>query len=834
MSFQSGQFEPSKGVVGLPADAAVLSRPINWFEIGDTEHLVQFYEGDSFLIESVADFLTGGFAKGEGAIVVATENHLRGLEACLVHRGLDVASLIASGQFTCFCAEDVLSQLLRDDQISHEELLSQFQERLVAARAGGRKVRVFGEMVALLWAQGRTKAAMQLEELWSGLQETHSFPLFCAYPMSGFGKQSFFQPLSAVCAAHTRVLPAESYTTLNDSDERLRAVVLLQQQARALEGEVIEHRKTESRLQLVKEELETQVEDLRRLHEISLRLTCTLDMDSVLREVLTASLEVQNTKMGLLSMVTPTGDGLVVKHSVGFSEDFLRKIEFVPAGQGGCGAALQRKQRVVIEDVEVDPVTLPYVDAARKAGFRAVHCTPLITRAGTIIGVLSAHFAESKAPTEREVRLMDLYARMASDIIENAQLHHRVQQELERSEKALTRTEIARSEAESANRMKDEFLATVSHELRTPLNAIIGWSHMLRHGQLDQRNTERAFETIERNAKAQAQLVEDILDVSRIITGQLKLKIGVVDAAAVITAALDAVQLAADSKGIQLEVTLDRSARHILGDAARLQQVVWNLLSNAIKFTPTNGRVAVRLERREANVQIKVSDTGKGITREFLPSVFDRFRQADATSTREHGGLGLGLSIVRHFVELHGGTVEASSEGEDRGAMFTITLPSLGTNTAEVIPAPKPISLGQSRVRFAAVPMLTGKRVLLVDDDRDTLQVLEVMLGQHEAQIQLAASAAEALEVLQWYQPDVLVFDLEMPGEDGYSLIRRIRGNQTPNGNLAPAIALTAHVRVEERARALSAGFNLFVPKPVEGDELVVAILNLADAGLAV
>jgi len=241
----------------------------------------------------------------------------------------------------------------------------------------------------------------------------------------------------------------------------------------------------------------------------------------------------------------------------------------------------------------------------------------------------------------------------------------------------------------------------------------------------------------------------------------------------------------------------------------------------------------VRLERQESNVQIKVSDNGKGITREFLPSVFDRFRQADATSTREHGGLGLGLSIVRHFVELHGGTVAASSEGEDRGATFTITLPSLGTNTAEVIPAAKPVSLVQSRLRLAAAPMLTGKRVLLVDDDRDTLQVLEVLLGLHEAQIELAASAAEALEVLQWYQPDVLVFDLEMPGEDGYSLIRRIRGNQTPNGNLVPAIALTAHVRVEERARALSAGFNLFVPKPVEGDELVVAISNLADAGLA-
>src|SRR5262249_32318110 len=234
---------------------------------------------------------------------------------------------------------------------------------------------------------------------------------------------------------------------------------------------------------------------------------------------------------------------------------------------------------------------------------------------------------------------------------------------------------------------------------------------------------------------------------------------------------------AADSKGIKLEVILDRAARHVLGDAGRLQQVVWNLLSNAIKFTPHHGRVTVRLERQDANVQIKVSDTGKGIASEFLPSVFDRFRQGDATSTRQHGGLGLGLSIVRHFVELHGGTVEATSHGENQGATFTITLPALADKAGKVVPALKPTSFAESRGRFAVTPMLTGKRVLLVDDDADTLQVLEVMLGQHEADVQLAASAAEAVEALQWYQPDVMVFDLEMPGEDGYSLIHRIRAH---------------------------------------------------------
>jgi signal transduction histidine kinase/ActR/RegA family two-component response regulator len=810
----------------------MLSRSINWVQLGDTEHFVQFYERDGFLLDSLADFLATGFNSAEAGIVIATKSHLQGLELRLAQRGVEVQALVATGQFICFTAEEVLRDLRVEGLISSERVTATFDATLVKAGQGGRKVRVFGELVTLVWNEGNFQLAIQLEQLWSDLQKRHPFSLYCAYPMSGLGKQSLFGPLAEVCAAHSRVIPGESYTTLNDSDDRLRAVALLQQRARTLEYEISEHAKTEERLKLVKEELETQVEDLRRLHEISLRLTSTLDIDSVLKEVLKASLEVQGTNKGLLSMSTPAGDGLGVQISSGFDDDFLKQIEFVPAGAGGCGTAFQRKQRVVIENVELDPVIAPYGEAARQAGFRAVHCTPLTTREGEIIGVLSAHFSEPKAPTEREVRFMDLYARMAADIIENARLHHQVQQALEKSEKALTRAQIARSEAESANRMKDEFLATVSHELRTPLNAIIGWSHMLRNGRLDQPTTGRAFEIIERNAKAQAQLVEDILDVSRIITGQLTLKIGLVDAAAVINAALDSVQLAADSKCIQLEATLDPSARHILGDAARLQQVVWNLLSNAIKFTPNNGRVTVRLERANSSVQIKVSDTGKGITGDFLPSVFDRFRQADATSTRLHGGLGLGLSIVRHLVELHGGAVQASSEGEDRGATFTIILPWVGGNEGERLQHAKSFSTRVSGVQIQASPMLAGKKVLLVDDDSDTLQVLALMMGQHEAQVQLTASAAEALETLKWYQPDVMVLDLEMPGEDGYSLIRRIRANGTPNGNLIPAVALTGHVRIEDRARALSAGFNMFVPKPVEGDELVLAISNLVDAGL--
>ena len=378
--------------------------------------------------------------------------------------------------------------------------------------------------------------------------------------------------------------------------------------------------------------------------------------------------------------------------------------------------------------------------------------------------------------------------------------------------------------------MKDEFLATVSHEIRTPLNAIIGWSHLLRSGRLDKATTERAIETIDRNAKSQAQLIEDILDVSRMITGKLRLNNEPVDISSVINAAIDSVQLAIDCKDLHLEVTLDPSARHTVGDANRLQQVVWNLLANAIKFTPSGGRIEVRVERAGENLQMQVSDTGQGIGSEFLPYIFDRFRQADGTTTRQHGGLGLGLAIVRQLVELHGGTIKAHSAGAGKGATFIIQLPL----APSVTPAGKKQSQKLQRKQaaqssLAPLPQLGNVKVLLVDDDPDTLQILSVTLTESKAGVQRAASVAEALEILEWYEPDVLVSDLAMPGEDGYSLIAKIRDIESTTGKQTPVIALTSYVRVEDRARALSAGFNMFVPKPVQPEELITAIASLAE-----
>jgi len=605
-----------------------------------SEHFVQFYEADSFLLNSLSDFVGTGLRAGNGVVVVGTKARRQGLDESLRQGGLDLSAFRASGHYLPLDAAQTLSQFMigqLPDRARFTDVVGGIIER---AGRGRRELRAFGEMVALLWEAGNYEGAIRLEELWNDLQKTHSFSLFCAYPMKESDSAARVKPFTDICAHHTRIIPAESYMTLNNPDDRLGQIVELQRRSKWLEAEVKERERTEKRLRI--------------------------------------SLQAEQT---------------------------------------------------------------------------------------------------------------------------------------------------ARAQAETASRMKDEFLGTVSHELRTPLNAIIGWSHMLRTGKLDEGTAAHALAIIDRNAKAQAQLIEDILDVSRVITGKVRLASEPVDIASVINIVVESAQLAAESKGIHLEVILDPLAQHIVGDFSRLQQVVWNLLGNAIKFTPSGGRVTVRLSRLDRSMEICVSDTGEGISAAFLPFVFDRFRQADGSQTRSHGGVGLGLAIVRHLVELHGGAVRAESPGLGCGATFTITLPIARTKRMR---RNSTRDLGRDNgLERGSRSQLDGVQVLLVDDDPDTLQVVTALLNESRAEVQTASSAAEALELLQGYKADVLVLDLAMPHEDGYSLIRKIRASEF-RGSQTPAVALTARVRVEDRAQALAAGFNLFVPKPVDPNELITAIANLA------
>jgi PAS domain S-box-containing protein len=385
----------------------------------------------------------------------------------------------------------------------------------------------------------------------------------------------------------------------------------------------------------------------------------------------------------------------------------------------------------------------------------------------------------------------------------------------------------AREAAETANRVKDEFLATVSHELRTPLNAIMGWTHLLTRGKLDENTSARGLETIARNASAQNQLISDLLDVSRIISGQLRFESGVVDLMPIIEAATETVRPAADSRGIVLQLELDQGAGMISGDGMRLQQIVWNLLSNAIKFSPRGGQVTVRLKRENTRVVLSVSDTGEGISPEFQPYIFDRFRQAESTTKRQHGGLGLGLAIVRHLVEAHGGTISAASKGIGMGATFTVTFPLLAVHrdadTESAFFQPGSTS-------FASSAILNGLRVLVIDDEEDARELLTIALAQSGAEVRTAATVRVALEILSQWKPDLLVSDIGMPGEDGYDLIRAVRALESEKGGTIPALALTGYASAEDAARSRLAGYQTHVAKPVSPSDLVLAVASLASA----
>jgi signal transduction histidine kinase len=443
---------------------------------------------------------------------------------------------------------------------------------------------------------------------------------------------------------------------------------------------------------------------------------------------------------------------------------------------------------------------------------------PVVSRSGEVLGGLFFGHSQPGIFTERHERIVTGLAGQAAIAMDNARLYEAARK--------------AREDAETANRLKDEFLATVSHELRTPLNAIFGWSRLLRTGRLDSASASHAVEIIVRNAKAQEQIIEDILDVSRIITGKIRLHVSPIEIAPAIEAAIDSLRPTADARGVELQTVLDPASNVVLGDTNRLQQVVWNLLSNAIKFSPEGGRVQVALERVNSHhVEIRVNDTGQGISKEFLPYVFERFRQADSSTTRKYGGLGLGLAIVRHLVELHGGSVAADSPGEGLGATFTVKLPLAvmreKEGTTVQLQKPSFYETGEGGMPAEFGVGLAGVQVLIVDDDADARELLTAILQQYGAEVRGVGSTPEGIEALKAWQPDVLVSDIGMPGRDGYELIREVRALSSEHGGDIPAIALTGYARSEDRLKALSSGFQKHVTKPVEPENLAATIAGL-------
>lgn len=585
------------------------------------------------------------------------------------------------------------------------------------------------------------------------------------------------------------------------------------------------------------------------------------------------NLQIENANLARLGMLIELGQELAAEHNparvlekfchaarriveaeaaaIGVFDTQKQKLRYFTcssseekrSGNGGPQVAPAALKWVVSEG---RPLRLNETDALLRVGTRTsdlVHSflgAPLLSSEGICGWAYLINKLTADDFSEADERLAATMTTQVGIAYENARLYSTAQQhaaelQLEVTERKqaeqerarlLVREQAAREEAERANRTKDEFLATLSHELRTPLSAILGWSHLVRTGKLDDSQMSRAFETIERNARSQSQLIDDLLDVSRIITGKLQIDRRPVDLAAVIEAAVESVRPAFEAKAIDFSTAVEATGCFVPGDANRLQQIFWNLFSNAIKFTPNEGKVRVTVSCDDCKVQISISDTGIGISSNFLPYIFDRFRQADGSTTRIHGGLGLGLAIVRHLVDLHEGTVEVESKGKGEGSTFTVSLP-IASNQQVADKEKSEATDLESRVQsLGESKALEGLRILVVDDEADSRDFISAVLTRCGGEVRCSESAAEALQVFHEWKPDLVVTDIGMPHEDGYFLIENLRKIKAKWARKIPAIALTAYATTEDRDRALAAGFRLHVPKPIEPSMLVTSIAN--------
>jgi PAS domain S-box-containing protein len=582
-------------------------------------------------------------------------------------------------------------------------------------------------------------------------------------------------------------------------------------------------------------ELREQAEVIETVNRVGQTLAAELDLHKLVQAVTDAATEITGAHFGsfFYNVLDERGASYMLYTLSGVPAEAFAHFP-MPRATDLFGPTFRGEDAIIIADVKKDP---RYGKNSPYHGMPEGHlpvtsylAVPVISRTGEVYGGLFFGHPDEGVFTARAARVVEGLAAQAAVAMDNARLYEAAQRARAEAEQAAEQKEGLYREAQVSSRLKDEFLATISHELRTPLTAILGWAHILRTGQAGDGAT-KALETIERNARTQAQLIDDLLDVSRIITGKLRLDVRPIDPNYFIESAIEAVRPAAEAKGVRVEKIIDTGLFSVAGDPVRLQQVVWNLLSNAIKFTPRGGRVQIKLERVNSHIEIAVSDSGTGIAPEFLPYVFDRFRQADQRTTRRHGGLGLGLAIVRHIVELHGGSVRAESPGEGQGSIFTVLLPVAPVYRKED---------ADERVHPAARDMLPsydcperldGLKVLVVDDEVDTRELLRVAIGQCGAEVRVAGSVQEALEAIEQERPDLLISDIGMPGQDGYDLIRRIRSLRAEGGGRIPAIALTAYARVEDRLQALRAGYQMHVTKPVEMAELITVAASLVQRG---
>jgi signal transduction histidine kinase/ActR/RegA family two-component response regulator len=704
-------------------------------------HAVQFYEREEFLVEVVGDYLSEGASAGDPLVVIATEAHRRAFTDRLTLLGDDVDALCRDGQLILLDAALTLASFMNGAAPDARLFAAHIGDVIgrAAALRPGAHVRAYGEMVDLLWRDGRPDAAIRLEELWNDLANKYTFSLLCAYPMGNFYKEAHGQHFEHICRTHSRVRPAE---VPDDVDARAREIASLQQRAEALNAEVEQRKELEKALRDALAERRREEQRREFLLDATMLLNRSLDYEARLGEV--ADLAVPRLADWCAVDVPDTDGG-------------LRRVAEAP-----CPRELGRGEQ---------PLVLPM-----KVGDRMVGTLTLFRDDG-----------------DYDVELAAELARRAAVALDNALLYRL---------------------AQHANRTKDEFLATLSHELRTPLTAILGWARLITIGGLDAETMRTAVETIERSAQTQATIIDDLLDLSRVVTGKLTLQSELVDVGAVAGNAVQTLRLAAEAKGIHLDVSIPAGRTIVTGDSTRLQQIAWNLLSNAIKFSETGGSVSLSLQRGRDHARVVVSDNGRGIAPEFLPHVFEAFRQADGASTRLYGGLGLGLAIVKYLTELHGGTVTAVSGGIGRGAAFTVSLP-LALRRSAAVPAVEDTA-----------PELHNLSVLVVEDDADTRKLVAAMLRLRGADVTTVASAEEARAALRHALPDVIVTDIAMPEQDGFALLRSLRDGDEAVRRI-PAVAVTAFGDAKMEAQLREAGFNAYVRKPIDPLQFVRVICEV-------
>lgn len=896
-------------------------------DAGHAAHLVQFYDDDEFLCNTLCDYAAEGLATGEPVVIIATAAHQRAFIDALRAKPFDLERARATRLLTLLDAEETLAGFMTGgspDRGLFEAHVGSLVRDVRAAHQG-RPARAYGEMVDVLWKSGNREAAIRLEQMWNELARIEEFSLVCGYRMDGFDSAEDVADFERVCSCHSHVLPTESFSKFDTEDRRLREVGALQQRARALEAEIAQRRALETELRGREDDLRDFLDNaaegihwvdgngvilyankselnllgyphkeyvgrnitdfhvdgdviqdmltrlrrgetiadyearlrtkdgaikhvlvnsnvlfrdgkfvhtrcftrdvtarkraeqsLRFLAEASTLLASSLDHDTTLSSVVKLAVPTI-ADWAACDMLTPDGrlQRLAVAHVDPAKAELARELYArcppdVDASHG-VGKVIRTGKAEHLPVITDALLNAAFADSesfafAKSLGLQSSVSVPLLIR-GRVVGAFSLGWAQGgRQYTPEDVGLIEELARRAGLAIENA-VHYKA--------------------AADASLAKDEFLAVVSHELRTPLNAILGWVHMLRGNAVPEDRRAHALETIERNARAQNQLIEDLLDVSRIVSGKLRLDVAPVDLQSVVERAIETVRPAASAKGISLKPTLDPDAGPVMGDADRFQQVVWNLLSNAVKFSPKDSDVHIVLCRRESHVELTVRDHGQGIDPSFLPHVFERFRQADAGAARRKGGLGLGLAIVRNLVELHGGSIRAESEGAGRGALFTVSLP-ISPLRSPSFARPPALHLTAVAPHLEYPSELEGLEVLVVDDEADARDLLSALLARGKMQVTTAATVQDAISLVQKSRPDIVISDVGMPEEDGYVLIKRLRALPPEEGGRTPVVALTAFARTEERTKVLVSGFNMHVPKPVEPAELLAVLASLA------